>query len=173
MTPQHLAEILDAHQTEIFRYLKYLGADHAVAEDLLQDTFLRAFEAKSVPDLDNAPVRRSWLRRIAHNLFMDFCRRKARSPITFDSPSADSAENFWQNEFLPHDEGLGCMEALEECLGGLPDRSRQMIDAFYRRRASRDELAQVFGISPDGVKMALRRIRQVLGDCIQQRLSQS
>lgn len=173
MTHQHLAEILDAHQTEIFRYLKYLGADHAVAEDLVQDTFLRAYGAESAPDLDNPQVRRSWLRRIAHNLFMDHCRRKARSPVAFDSAAADTAEAFWQNEFLPHDEGLGCMEALEDCLGELPDRSRHMIDAFYKQRSSREDLAQTFGISPDGVKIAMRRIRQVLGDCIQQRLSQS
>lgn len=173
MTHQSLAEILDAHQTELFRYLKYLGADHAVAEDLVQDAFLRAFEAETTPDLDNLRIRRAWLRRIAHNLFMDFCRRKARSPVAFDSAAADTAEALWQNEFLPHDEGLGCMEALEDCLQELPNRSREMIDAFYTRRSSRDELSRQFGISPDGVKIALRRIRQVLGECIHQRLSQA
>lgn len=173
MTDQTLAEILDAHQTELFRYLKYLGANHEVAEDLVQEVFLRAFKAASTPDLDNPKVRRSWLRRIAHNLFMDYCRRNARSPISFDSTAANQAETFWQDEFLPHDEGLGCMEALELCLRDLPERSRGMIDSFYARRSSRDELAHDFGISPDGVKIALRRIRQALGECIEQRLSQS
>ena len=173
MTQETLANLVEAHQTELFRYLKYLGADHAVAEDLVQDAFLRAFKAVATPDLENANVRRAWLRRIAHNLFMDHCRRKTLSPVSFDSDTAEHAEAFWQNEFLPHDEGFGCLEALELCLHDLPGRSREMIDSFYARRCSRDELAHDFGISPDGVKMALRRIRQALGDCIQQRLSQS
>ena len=172
MTQEHLAQLIEAHQAELFRYLKYLGADHAVAEDLVQEAFLRAFKAAAIPDPDNPNLRRAWLRRIAHNLFMDHCRRKTASPVSFDSASADQAEAFWKSEFLPHDEGFGCLEALEQCLRDLPGRSREMIDSFYARRRSRDELAQDFGITPDGVKMALRRIRQVLGECIQQRLSQ-
>ena len=173
MTQKNLAELVEAHQTELFRYLKYLGADHTVAEDLVQDAFLRAFQAATMPDLANANVRRAWLRRIAHNLFIDHCRRNTVSPVSFNSATADQAEVFWQNEFLPHDEGFGCLEALEHCLHDLPERSRDMIDSFYARRSSRDELARDFGISPDGVKIALRRIRQVLGECIEQRLSQS
>jgi RNA polymerase sigma-70 factor (ECF subfamily) len=173
MTTETLTELIAAHQTELFRYLKYLGADHAAAEDLVQDAFLRAFRAAVTPDLENLNVRRAWLRRIAHNLFMDHCRRRAGSPVLFDSETADRAEAFWQNEFLPRDDGFGYMEALEGCLEQLPARSREMIDFFYARRRSRDELAGDFGISTDGVKMALRRIRQVLGDCIEQRLAQS
>jgi RNA polymerase sigma-70 factor (ECF subfamily) len=173
MTKENLAQLIEAHQAEVFRYLKYLGADHAVAEDLVQDAFLRAFKAAVTPDLENPNLRRAWLRRIAHNLFMDHCRRKTASPVSFDSATADHAEAFWQNEFLPHDEGFGCLEALEQCLRDLPGRSREMIDSFYARRCSRDDIAQEFGITTDGVKMALRRIRQVLGECIQQRLAQS
>ncbi|MCB1210052.1 MAG: sigma-70 family RNA polymerase sigma factor, partial [Verrucomicrobiales bacterium] len=140
MTKEILAELIDAHQTELFRYLKYLGADYAVAEDLVQDAFLRAFRAASTPDLANPSVRRAWLRRISHNLFMDHCRRHTSSPVFFDSKTADQAEAFWQHEFLPHDEGFGCMEALEQCLHNLPGRSREMIDSFYAGRSSRDEL---------------------------------
>ncbi len=128
---------------------------------------------RTTPELENVNVRRAWLRRIAHNLFMDHCRRHTASPVSFDSNTADHAEAFWQKEFLPHDEGFGCLEALEHCLNDLPERSRGMIDSFYARRSSRDELARDFGISPDGVKIALRRIRQALGECIEQRLSQS
>lgn len=173
MTKEHLAELIDAHQAELFRYLKYLGADHAVAEDLLQDVFLRAFKAASVPDMGHLNLRRAWLRRIAQNLFLDHCRRKSVSPVAFDSDTAEQAEAFWQSEFLPQDDGYGYVEALELCLETLPERSRAMVDSFYTRRCSRDEMAQDFAISPDGVKMALRRIRELLGDCIQQRLSQS
>ncbi|MEM1086063.1 MAG: sigma-70 family RNA polymerase sigma factor [Verrucomicrobiota bacterium] len=172
MTNEQLTELIDAHQTELFRYLKYLGAAHAVAEDLLQEVFIRAFKASATPDLSIVPVRRSWLRRITHNLFIDHCRANSRSPVHFNSEVAESAEHFWKNEFLPHDEGFSYLEALEGCLARLPSRQRAMVDSFYARRNSRQDMATEFEISPDSVKMALRRIRHALGDCITQRLVQ-
>ena len=43
-----------AHQAEIYRYVRYLGAENsAVAEDLVQDTFLTAFKSESAPDSNN------------------------------------------------------------------------------------------------------------------------
>lgn len=173
MTTDQLTELVKAHQTELFRYLKYLGASHTGAEDLLQEIYIRAFKAAVTPDLDNPVVRLSWLRRIGHNLFIDQCRRNTRSPISFNSETAEHAENFWKNEFIPHDQGFACMEALEHCLRGLPDRQRAMVDSFYLARNSRDQLASEFGISPDSIKMALRRIRHALGSCIQRRIVSS
>ena len=38
------------------------------AREVCQDAFVRAFKANSVPDLRNVSARRSWLRKIAHNL---------------------------------------------------------------------------------------------------------
>lgn len=173
MTKEVLEELVEAHQAEMFRYLRFVGADHAVAEDLLQETFLRAFKAVATPGLEDHRARRAWLRRIAHNLFIDHCRRHQRSPVSFSSEQADTAEAFWNTEFYQHDEGFGCMEALEHCLQKLTDRQREMIDAFYAARQSREDMASAFGISPEGVKMALRRVRHALGDCIQHQLSQA
>jgi RNA polymerase sigma-70 factor (ECF subfamily) len=171
MTRDDLAELIQAHQAELYRYVKYLGADHATAEDLVQEGFVRAFRAKLVPAIDNIPARRAWLRRIVHNLFIDHCRRRQRSPVYFDSESVEHAEALWTQKFLPHDEGFGVLEALEDCLGQLPDRQRSMVDSFYARRHSREQMAGEFKISPNGVKMALRRIRAALGECIERKLA--
>lgn len=173
MTPEALEELVEAHQAELFRYLRFIGADHGTAEDLLQEAFLRAYAAAATPDLRDDRVRRAWLRRIAHNLFIDHCRRHQRSPVSYHSEAADSAEAFWQAEFYQHDQGFGCMEALEHCLKGLNDKQQALINAFYRARQSREEIAASQGISVDGVKSALRRLRQALGKCIQQRLTQA
>ena len=173
MTKETLEELIEAHQAELFRYLKFIGADHAVAEDLLQETFLRAYKAVTSPGLAKVSARRAWLRRIAHNLFIDHCRRDQSSPVSFNSAQAATADAFWNHEFYQHDEGFGCMEALELCLQKLSERQRGMIDAFYAAGQSRDEIAESLEITPDGVKMALRRIRHSLGECIQQQLSEA
>lgn len=173
MTKDALTELVEAHQAELFRYLRFIGADYPVAEDLLQETFLRAFQAKAAPALHDHTARRAWLRRIAHNLFVDHCRRRGRSPVSFDSDAADTAEVFWSREFYQHDEGFGCMEALEQCMKRLSASQRELVDSFYAARRSREEIASSLGISPSGVKAALRRIRESLGECIQHRLSQT
>lgn len=173
MTRKILEELIVAHQTELFRYLRFLGADYTIAEDLAQETFLNAYQAANTPDLNNLAARRAWLRRIAHNRFIDYCRRRTRSPVHFSSEHAEAAENFWEAEFYRHDEGFGCLEALEVCLTKLSEKQRALIDSFYAARSSRDEIAGRLGISSDGVKMALRRTRQALADCIQQQLSQA
>jgi RNA polymerase sigma-70 factor (ECF subfamily) len=173
MTKAKLSELVEAHQAELFRYLRFIGADYSVAEDLLQDTFLRAFKAKATPSLDNQVQRLAWLRRIAHNIFIDHCRRNSRSPVSFSSELAETAEDFWKNSFYKHDEGFGCMEALEQCMEGLTDSQRSLIDAFYSARRSREDIASSLGISDSGVKASLRRVRSVLSQCIQQRLSQA
>jgi RNA polymerase sigma-70 factor (ECF subfamily) len=173
MTRKALEELMEAHQAELFRYLRFIGADYSMAEDLVQETYLCAFQSAKLPDLDNLRARRGWLRRIAHNRFIDQCRRRKRSPIRFSSEQADAAEIFWESEFYGHDEGFGCLEALEICLQKLSAKQRELIDAFYGARRSRDEIASGLGISSDGVKMALRRVRVALGECIQQRLSEA
>jgi RNA polymerase sigma-70 factor (ECF subfamily) len=173
MTTEQLEELIQTHQAELFRYLRFIGADYALAEDLVQEAFLRAFRAKAMPSLEDLQRRRAWLRRIAHNLFIDHCRRNSRSPVSFNSEQAEVAEAYWNREFYEHDEGFGCMEALEQCLQTLTTKQRDLVDNFYVARRSRDEIAVSLGISSDGVKMALRRTRQALGACIQQRLSKA
>jgi len=172
MTQDELAELIDAHQAETFRYLKYLGANHAIAEDLLQETFIRAFKAKNAPDIQILVARRTWLRRIAQNLFFDHCRRNQKSPVSFSTLEVESAEAFWESEFLTHNDGFDCIEALESCLKTLPERQQMIVQGFYSERRSRIDLAELFGISPDGIKMSLRRIRTSLGNCIQQRITE-
>jgi RNA polymerase sigma factor (sigma-70 family) len=65
------------------------------------------------------------------------------------------------------------MEALEQCMKGLSTSQRELVEAFYAARRSREEIARALGISPSGVKAALRRVRLALGQCIEQRLSQA
>ncbi len=60
MDREKLEAIVRAHQAEIYRYLRYLGADNASAEDLVQDTFLTALK-KGIPNADNIRTRSAWL----------------------------------------------------------------------------------------------------------------
>jgi RNA polymerase sigma-70 factor, ECF subfamily len=169
---QELESLIRQHQTAIFRYLLYLGADPSGAEDLTQDTFLAALRRPQTPDAEQALANPAWLRGIARNLFLADCRRRRISPVFADSDAVDHAEQFWNQEFADDPDGSGHVQALRQCLEMLPEAQRRAVQMRYTQRAGRGEMAASLGLSEDGVKSLLRRVRAALGDCVTRRLKQ-
>ena len=171
MEREELEAMILAHQAEVYRYVRYLGADDSsTTEDIVQDTFLAAFKSNNVPFTKDERTRAAWLRGIARNLFLNYCRRRRNSPVKVSSQTLENAEVFWENEFLRDGDGFDVIEALRRCLSSMEERKRLIVDRFYAKKASRAELAKDFQMSEDGVKTLMRRIRGELGGCIKRRL---
>jgi len=166
-----LETLVKLHQAEIFRYLRYLGADRTTAEDLTQETFLAAFQSSSAPAADDARALAAWLRGIARNLFRAHCRRSRTSPVRADSESLKRAEAVWTSDFLRDGDGFETMDALHRCLDGLPQKQREAVRLHYAERKPREEMARRFQMTADGIKSLLRRIRTALAECIGRRLN--
>lgn len=164
-------ELVRAHQAHIYRYLRFLGAAAAHAEDLVQDTFVAASSNRNPPPTDNVPRRLGWLRAIARNTFLNHCRKQKRNPVRADSELMTRAESYWNTAFAQHDDGYGYLEALIACTKKLSERHRQVIEHRYALRSSRGEMAAFFKVTEDGIKMMLRRIRAVLAKCVEQTLA--
>jgi RNA polymerase sigma-70 factor (ECF subfamily) len=174
MTREELETLVRTHQAEIYRYVRYLGAsDCAVAEDLVQDTFLAAFQSADPPPGSDLRRQSGWLRGIARNLFLYHCRRVRTNPVRTDTASLEKAENLWAVEFLRDGDGFDYVEALRRCLGTLGGKQRQVIDLCYNQGKSRLEMAKLLQMTEDGIKSALQRIRAALLSCIQRRLPTS
>ena len=172
MSSEELESWILAHQAEVYRYVRYLGADsQSIAEDLVQDTFLVAFKSSSPPAVNDERVRAAWLRGIARNLFYNFCRRNKKNPVKVNSEQLEQAEVVWTQDFLSGSDGFEAIEALRGCVSKLEDRQRGIIDNFYTQDKSRAELARLYKMSEDGMKSLMRRIRRDLADCIRRRLA--
>ncbi len=170
MTRDNLEALVRTHQAEVFRYVRYLGAEASVAEDLVQETFLAAFRSPNPPEALEVCRQAAWLRGIARNLFLMHCRRLRQSPVRVDSDYLERAETFWSTEFLRAGDGFDYLKALRSCLPQLADKPRRLLDLHYAQQKSRAELARLFAMTEDGIKSSLRRVRAALADCIQQRL---
>ena len=166
-----LETLVRTHQAELYRYVRYLGADVPAAEDLVQDTFLAAFRSRTHPASDDTQGTAAWLRGVARNLFLRHCRRSSASRVQADSELVEQAEDIWAGEFLRGSDGFDYVEALRKCLQQLPDRHRQVLDMRYAGRKSRSEMAQALSMSEDGIKSLLRRIRTALAECVRRRLA--
>lgn len=172
MTKSQLEMLIRAHQAEIYRYVRYLGATLEEAEDLVQETFLNAFESKRPPDLDEIRLRAAWLRGICRNLFFAHCRKMQKHRDMISELRLEEDEQFWVSRFLRTGDGFDFHDALRACLAAVPEKSRQVLDWFYADGLSRDQTAEAAGMSQDGVKSLLRRVRAKLEKCITSRLQE-
>lgn len=170
MKKETLEVLVKAHQAEVYRYLRYLGADNEAAEDLVQDSFLEAFRSSKAPELDDVRGRAAWLRAIARNLFLNYCRRRRRSPVRANSEYLEQAESFWVTGFLRGGDGFDYVEALRACLERISQKHRHLLRQRYAEGKSRPEMSRFFKMSENGIKSLLRRIRLTLGECIRRRL---
>ena len=125
MTRDRLEELVRAHQAEIYRYVRYLGADPVSAADLVQDTFVAAFRSEDPPDLSDLRARTVWLREIVRLRFLMFCRRQRSSPVAVSNEWLEETEATWSSESLREGDGFDYLQALEKCVESLPARERE------------------------------------------------
>lgn len=151
-------EFVDAHQVEILRYLLRVTGNSSDAEDLFQDTFLRALNA--FPRLRAGSNHRAWLYRIATNVFLNHRRDGERrrevglpAELRGHGPSPDAR----------HDCRLA-VAAFRRAVARLPRRQRV---AFVQRTLhglSYQEIGKALGCTPDTARahvyQAVRRLRR-------------
>ena len=162
MNKAWLEGVVRTHQAEIYRYLRYLGADAVTAEDLTQEVFIVALKGSVLVDCGRAQEA-AWLRGVARRLFLNHCKKQGRNPLPVD---LKEAEQFWARRFSRDDGGDAYLEALKKCLEKLSSREREVVEMFYAGRLGRAQVGTQFGLSQEGVKSLLRRIRKRLADCV-------
>ena len=80
--------LVSRHQAAVYNLLARMLRHPALAQDLAQETFLRAFS--HLGSFDPRFKFTSWILRIAHNLGVDALRRKAPAEVPLDPPDAAS-----------------------------------------------------------------------------------
>lgn len=164
-TEFNLDALVREHQADVWRYLRYLGAAAADADDLTQETFLAI--ARTPFEIRNRAATAAYLRTAARNQLLMLRRRQGRQIATVDLAAAEAV---WADH-CPTGRSDGFLDALEVCRESLAGRTREAVNLFYRDNLSREELATRLEMTAEGVKTLLRRARSVLRQCIQRRLA--
>lgn len=151
---------LALHAPMLRRYLFVLGAGVDRLDDLVQETFVLLLQ-KEIEDRGPHAVA-AFLRGVAKNLLLRERRSwRARREV-------EGADEVWQREC--GDDGDARIDALRACVGELPERSRDLLHRHYADHEGRAEIAAALAMTPDGVKTALRRLRDGLRACIERRM---
>jgi len=153
--------LLDEYLDSVYRYALRLTRNTDQANDLTQDTMLRAWRKRSsLREPDKAKV---WLLRIANNLWTDQLRRKVHEPQLLKQPPK-SREPTVTKKIIQQENVAQAIAVLDQ----LPDRQRQVMHLITVEQLSQQAAAEILGISIAAVKaslsMARKQMREQLRD---------
>jgi RNA polymerase sigma-70 factor (ECF subfamily) len=142
---------------DVVRYVAYLSADPQAAEDLAQDTFLRAL--RTLHRFEGRSSARTWLLTIARRAVVDDFRRTAARPLLADTDDWSATVERAQPTELPgFEEGV----ALQELLAALPYDRRQAFVLTQLLGLSYAEAARAAGCPVGTVRSRVARARTAL-----------
>lgn len=157
-----LRELYDAHAGALLAYaMRLTGGDRGRAEDVVQETMLRAWRHRDSLDEDKGPIR-PWLFTVAHRVAIDAYRaRSARPQEVGDSvlhavPTADDI-----------DARLDRLLISDAMMALSAEHRTVLVETYYKGR-SVAEAADVLGVPPGTVKSrtfyALRALKLALAE---------
>jgi RNA polymerase sigma-70 factor (ECF subfamily) len=142
----------------VYRFALRLARDHDAAEEIVQETFLRAWKARR--GLRNPGASRVWLLKIAANVWRDRLRR-AGSPAARTAPLTDhEATHLRSPERIASEEER--VEQTIRAMDALPPRQRQVLFLFSIEGLSQAQIGEALEISPEAVKASLSLARRTL-----------
>ena len=159
---ENAASIFQEDYPRIFRYIMSMVRDTAEAEDLTQETFLRAHQRRD--SLRDEGARTAWLYRIATHVCLDRLRQYARrspkeSEANLDEIDVPEPDTPSLQQTLERDEMSECVQGY---LNRLSDSYRAAILLHDMHELTASEIAQLLGESLATVKIRLHRARRKL-----------
>jgi RNA polymerase sigma-70 factor (ECF subfamily) len=149
------------HKSRIYTTIYLIVKDQYVAEDLMQDTFIKAVDTIKSGRYNEEGKFLPWIVRIAHNLAIDYFRRDKRYPsVVFeDGSSVFNTLDFSEDSVESIQIRQETHEQLREMIQRLPEVQRQVLIMRHYEEMSFQEIADATGVS---INTALGRMRYAL-----------
>lgn len=150
------------HADRLMAFACAVCRDRAAAEDLFQETLLRAW--RGLDGYDQARPFGAWLRGIARNTGYELFRKSMR---TVDDQVLDAiskqADRFDGSAGMEFQERLA---VLDECIAALSGSYAETIDLTYRGGMSIEKIAAQVSSNTEAVKKRLQRARALIAECL-------
>lgn len=153
-----LIRLMNRYETELLRICCVYLRDYSLAQDAVQETFLKAYRA--MDSFRGESAEKTWLMRIALNTCKDMRRaawfRFVDRRVTLDALPEPVAPASPDNT------------ALTECIMRLPRREMEAVLLYYYQGMTLGEISQALGISPPAVSGRLKKARARLGTMLKE-----
>jgi RNA polymerase sigma factor (sigma-70 family) len=152
-------ELVRRHQSAVRACLRKMTAgNHALADDLAQETFLLAF--RNLRSFRQEAKFSTWLYRIAYNAFLADRRKMKELPLPDDEDADDVATH--DGSTAPVARAVALSVDLQRAMSVLSDAERAAIVQCYHNDLSHEEAAFVLGCPVGTVKTHILRAKQKL-----------
>lgn len=157
-----LRELYDAHAGALLAYaVRLTGGDRGRAEDVVQETLLRAWRNRGALDQSRGPLR-PWLFTVAHHIAIDAFRARAARPTEVGDAVLEAVP--FADDIDVHLDRL----LISDALSALSAEHRNVLIETYYRGRSVSEAADVLGVPPGTIKSrtfyALRALKLALAE---------
>lgn len=171
MTKDEFNRYLEKNYEELFnRLFKYcfsLTNDKEEAEDVIQETFLKAIQYLDTFNYGNIEV---WLYTIAKRLYLyKLARRKITKNISYNEEQSDEIENDLEEKVLSSLEKENFRDNIMKNIESLPQKQRELILYIDYLNFSYSETANILGVPLGSVKSGLYHARKALKEIIENR----
>ena len=156
-----LSTLISRHKSRIFTSIYLIVKDKFVAEDILQDVFIKIINIIKKGKYNEEGKFLPWILRIAHNQSIDHFRKNKRNPkITL----ADGSDIFNCLKFSESREDYETLskhsiEYIKKLIDALPEKQRQVLVMRHYMKMSFQEIAETTNVS---INTALGRMRYAL-----------
>ncbi|UCC85822.1 MAG: sigma-70 family RNA polymerase sigma factor [Anaerolineales bacterium] len=160
------SNVFDEFQRPIYNYLLRLTQNHAQAEDLTQETFIRVH--RSLPTFRGDASLTTWIYRIATNVSLDHFRRRAtrQAKAALSLEETQSEREWVVDENAPAPEQVASQSEMSDCvqrfIWRLPPSYRTVMVLHDLQGLKNREIADVLDCSLHTVKIRLHRARKKL-----------
>lgn len=152
----HFDQVVRAYSSELFQYASWLSRDRHRAEDILQESFTRAW--KSWEQVKDESGRRSWLYTIVRH---EFLREAGRSSVRREDPEDDEPVD------VPDGIDFTIGVELRDTLSRLPEKYLEPLLLQNLVGMSCEEIGAVMGLSTGATMTRLTRARLALHELMQ------
>lgn len=141
--------------------------DTHAADDIFQTVVLKALSSEAVFDAEAAVV--SWSFVTCRNASIDWLRRRRKETAVLEADTIATLHDEWARDTLaPTDQRA---DALEDCLGEVPEQARLLVRLRYTDGLACGEVAARLGLNLDAVYKRLSRLHLTLRQCVEGKLA--
>ncbi len=155
------AELLNRHKSKVFTTIYLIVKDRYVAEDLLQDTFIKVVNTIKSGKYNEEGKFLPWVQRIAHNLAIDNFRKNKRYPtiVMEDGSKVFNTLEFAEDSVESLQVRQDTVAMLKLLIQELPESQKEVLIMRHYMQMSFQEIAESTNVS---INTALGRMRYAL-----------
>lgn len=155
------AELLSRYKSRVYGKITMYVKDRAAAQDIFQDTFMKAINALKDGQYNEEGKFSAWIMRIAHNLCIDYFRGKKKMPMSRANDDYDPFDFISSGEKNSEEKTVNTqvLNDTKRLLEFLPQEQKEIVMMRLYYDMSFKEISETLDIS---INTALGRMRYAL-----------